>query len=288
MFAQRHIEFISFIVAVRLRFPQIPVDAAAAQGRPGHAISQRDIGFNHAYPLRAVFPNRILGQQGFIIIDFGREILQKLLQRRRKIIGDIAPDSAWSDIAAHHALSRKHLEHAQDSLALAESVKQDAHGSHIDGMSPQPDQMTSAARQFQADDADDLAAFWHIQVEQFFDGAGEGHIVGHGRKIIHAVGERHSFFVAFVLDGFFDAGMQKANIGQTGDDLFAVQFQQQAQYSMRAGMMRAHIKQHGFAGDRPFRDQPLQLFQAAFPFALLFNGRRCLRLRCYGHSHLKI
>ena len=100
-----------------------------------------------------------------------------------------------------------------------------------------------------------------------------------------------AFFVGLGFDVLLDARMQEADIGQAGDDLFAIQLEQQAQDAMRAGVVRAHVEQQGFAAQRPFRNQATQLVHGAVPVFLLVTRGRCRRRCCHrasldGHDSL--
>ena len=62
----------------------------------------------------------------------------------------------------------------------------------------------------------------------------------------------------------FDAGVQEANIRHARHDAFAVEFQQEPQHAVRAGVLRPHVQQHRLAGKRSLGHQRPELIQRDF------------------------
>jgi hypothetical protein len=76
-------------------------------------------------------------------------------------------------------------------------------------------------------------AFGNIETEKFFDGQAVAKIVGHRTEVIDTIRQRHDLLVKLRLAGFFDTSVQLADFGIETDDDFAVNFQNQAQDTVR-------------------------------------------------------
>src|SRR5208283_591967 len=63
---------------VGLLFAQIPLDAGAAQHRPGESQLHGALGAHHADVHGALFPDAIVGEQGLILIDARRKALDEV------------------------------------------------------------------------------------------------------------------------------------------------------------------------------------------------------------------
>ena len=75
--------------------------------------------------------------------------------------------------------------------------------------------------------------------EKLFDRQAINQVVAKWIEVIHAVGERDGLRIGFVFAGFFDAGVQVAEVRNRFDDGFAVQFQRHTEHAMRGRVLRA-------------------------------------------------
>ena len=96
------------------------------------------------------------------------------------------------------------------------------------------------------------ARWRHIQVNKFFNRHHVGKVVAHRVHIIEAVAHHSGLGIGLGFHVLLDTGMQKADIRNAIDDGFAVKLEQEAQDTMRGRMLRAHVQEHGFAGQRAF------------------------------------
>jgi len=111
------------------------------------------------------------------------------------------------------------------------------------------------ALQFSQDHTQGLGAGRHIEFGKFLHSQTIDQVVANRVEVVQPVRHHLGLLVGFGLHVFLNAGVQKANIGDAGDDDFAIQFEQQAQHAMCGGVLGAHIEQHGFASEGAGRDQ---------------------------------
>ena len=93
--------------------------------------------------------------------------------------------------------------------------------------------------------AESLGARGDFQPEQLFGRQAVGEVVGHRAEIIDAVGEGDYLLVELGLAGLFNAGVQVADVGRAAYDGFAVDFEHEAQHTVRAGVLGTHVEDHG-------------------------------------------
>ena len=91
-------------------------------------------------------------------------------------------------------------------------------------------------------------AFGYLQAEKFFDGKAIDEVISQRVQVIHAIGERDRLGISLVFATLLDTGVQIADIGVGGNDVFAVQFQQYAQHTVRGRVLRSHVEDHCFGG----------------------------------------
>jgi hypothetical protein len=86
--AHRDVEVHVGIDLVGLLLAQVPGDAGAADHRAGEAQLQRALGRDHADVHGALLPDAVVGEQGFVFVDTGREagreILDEIEQRAER------------------------------------------------------------------------------------------------------------------------------------------------------------------------------------------------------------
>src|SRR5579872_5332495 len=96
---------------------------------------------------RAFHPDGVSGQKVFILVDTGREEIDKGSNAVIKVERRLQGQSTDAEVRGHHALSADLFKEAQNILAFAETVQKYRHGSHIEGMGTEPDQMAGDTSQ---------------------------------------------------------------------------------------------------------------------------------------------
>ena len=105
-----------------------------------------------------------------------------------------------------------------------------------------------------------------IQIHELLHREAVTQVVAKIVEIVHAIGHNERLLKRLGLHVFLDAGMKKTNIGNTAYDDFAVEFQDQTQDTMGAGVLRPHVQDHGFTFIGPIRDQVPQFIKGDFHF----------------------
>ena len=137
--------------------------------------------------------------------------------------------------------------------------------------------------EFHQDDAQRLGTRRHIQVHQFLHRHRVGQVVADRIHIIQPVRHDFGLLVRFGFHVLLDAGMQETDVGDAVDHRLAIQFEQQAQHTMRGGVLRAHVQQHGFALDGALRDQVFQIINGYF--LDVTHGCTCIAWRRSGREN---
>ncbi len=262
--SQRYFEIVLFVTRIWRKFTHIVIDARGAQGGPGQTpvggLGRR----NGANAHGAVEKERIPRQQGFVLVNPPGDDFEKIADGGFKFNRHIPPDAAGANVGGHHPHAGDQLEDIQNHFAFAEAVHEIGHGSQVEGGRSEPNQVRGKPLEFGQDDAQALGANGNIQPDQLFNSQRVGQVVPERIHIIQPVAHHFGLLVGLGFHIFFDAGMQKADVGNGIDDGFAVQFEQHPQNPMRGGMLRAHVQEHRFAAQGALRNQMTDVIEGSF------------------------
>jgi len=89
-----------------------------------------------------------------------------------------------------------------------------------------------------------LGTLWNLELQQFFNGQAVAKIVCHGAEVVDAVGQGNNLLVKLRFAGLFDPGVQVSDLGIEADNNLAVNFEDEAQYSVRGRVLRSHVQDH--------------------------------------------
>ena len=109
--------------------------------------------------------------------------------------------------------------------------------------------MRVQTREFVEEDAESLRAFRDFEFEELFYGERIGEVVGHGRKVVDAVGKRCDLGVELGFTGLLDAGVEIADVGSERDDRLTVNLDHETEDTVGRGMLRSHVEDHRLVGD---------------------------------------
>ncbi len=76
-----------------------------------------------------------------------------------------------------------------------------------------------------------------------------GQVVGHGCKVVDAVGEWSDLGVELGFASLLDAGVEVADVGCERDDGFAVDLEHKAEHAVGGWVLRSHVENHGLVGN---------------------------------------
>ena len=146
--------------------------------------------------------------------------------------------------------------------------------------------MRGDALQLGAQHADDLRPFGNIDAAQLLHREAIRQVVTEIIEIIHAIGHHQRLEEGLRLHVFLDAGVQESNIRAAAHHFLAIQFQHQAQHSVRAGVLRPQVQHHGLPAGGAVAEEGLQLIHRALEFAHLIHiGFTPARNPCGGRFH---
>jgi hypothetical protein len=86
-----------------------------------------------------------------------------------------------------------------------------------------------------------LGTFGDLNVEKLLHSQGEALLVRHHRDIIQTVKVGQGLHIRLVLDQFLSSTVQETDMGIGANNLFAIEFQNQSQHSVRSRMLRAKV-----------------------------------------------
>ena len=123
---------------VGLGLAQVPLHAAGAQHRPGHAQRDAILGIENADALGALHPDAVGGQQLFVFIELGQEIVAELLHVLLEAFVGLVNAAADAERVRRQARATVLLEDLQDLFAIAEAVEQRRDRADIERVRAQP------------------------------------------------------------------------------------------------------------------------------------------------------
>ena len=210
--ANRNVEIHLAVSVVGLFFAQVPGNARAAQHRAREPQVEGPLGCHHADTHGALFPDAVVGQQGFVFVHLTRKILAEVgheieqaalpvlveLGNRARIldlaglvlrhrVGQVAVHPTGADVGCMHTCARHRLVHVEQGLALAKAVDQDVHRAAVETMRAQPHQVVEQPRDLGEHHADVLRPQRHVDLQQLFNCQAISLLVGHHRHVVEPV-----------------------------------------------------------------------------------------------------
>src|SRR4029077_14532867 len=132
--ARRNIEIEFFVAGIRKKLAIVVSQACRAQRWSAHAVSDGVFKFDYADVLQARQPDAVLGEQRFVFIDTAGHHFQKAADNAAPACGWFEGPPADADVAGHHALAGETFKNFKDLFTLAEAIKKDGHGAHVDSV----------------------------------------------------------------------------------------------------------------------------------------------------------
>lgn len=123
---------------------------------------------------------------------------------------------------------------------------------------------------------DPLGALGNLDVQQLLNSQGEALLVGHHGNIVQTVEVRQRLEVCLVLDQLLGTAVQQTDVGVGAHNLLSVQFQNQAQHTVRGGVLRTEV--HCVMSD-------LALFRSA---GLVVRGVEGHGIRVHGRAEVGV
>jgi hypothetical protein len=180
-------------------------------------------------------------QEVFVLDQLGRHPLQDLLDRLVEAGREVLAQAADADVAGEHPEAGDEFIDVEQQLPLAEAVEHHRDGAHLHRVRGQPNQVAVEALQFRQQHADPLHAVGDLDTEQLLDRERKAEAVRLGAQVIHPLDERDDLLPLLLLGRLLDAGVEVADGGIGGDDVLAVQLEDDPKHPVRARVLRPHV-----------------------------------------------
>ena len=223
-FADRNLETVLLVAAVRIVATQIPVNTGTAQRRTGNAGIDGILGGDHAVADGPLQPDGILGKKPFVGIEVAGEGIDNLLDILFEAGIDIGRKTADTEVVAGHPRAGDLLVQFHDLFALTEGIDEDGHGADIEGVTGNPDQVGLETGQLSQYHPDGLGPLRHLDAKKLFDSQNITEVVAHRGQIVEPVGKRNGLMIGAVLGKLLHTAMQIADMRSNLLDYLAVKF----------------------------------------------------------------
>ncbi len=267
--AHRNVEIDLVIGRVGLLLAQIPSKAGAADHGASEAELQGAFRRHHADADGALLPDAVVGEQGLVLVDVARKALGEVLdevQQRAAAggvlalhvllavvlggnlwiawhpVGQIAVNPARAIVARMKTRTGDRLVAVHQILALAEAVQEHGHGTHVQGVGAEPEQMIEDARDLVEQGTDPLGALRRLDAEQLLDGTHIAVLVTHHGHVIEPVHVTDALVEWLGLGELLGAAVQQPDVGIGAVDHLAVHLQHQTQDPVGRRVLRAEIQ----------------------------------------------
>ena len=243
----RDLEVVAIVAAVRLGLAQIPSHPRAAQDRPRDAQRHGVAGRERRHALGAREPNRVLAQQGLVLVDVRRHLVDEGAAALEQAFGDVARQAAHPEVGGRHARAAHHVVDRQHLLALAEAVEEDRHRADVERVRAEPHAVGADARQLGEQHADRLGALRRLDPQQLLGRQAQPQVVRHRRQVVHAVGLRDGLGVGLVLGLLLHAGVEVADDRLGTYHRLAIQLEHHPEHAVGRRVLRPHVEGHGLS-----------------------------------------
>ena len=150
--------------------------------------------------------------------------------------------TADARVAVGEPRTAKRFENIVELFTLVEGVQKEREGTGIQPHRPDGDQMVANPCQLRDNHAQVLAAGCQLDPHQRLDRMMPGHVIGHRRNVIHAIGDGHVLVVIQLFTNLLETRMQIPDIGHRVDNPFPIQFEDQPQSRVRGRMLGAKVQ----------------------------------------------
>ena len=151
--ADRDLELHFVVGFVGLRFADVPLHAGAAQQGSGRAERDRILLRQHAHALRPFHPDAVGGEQLFVLVDLGKEVVAEGADFLLEPVVKVVLQAADAKGVGGEPGAAVVLENLQDLFSFAESVEDRSHGAQVERVRAQPQKVAGNALQLGEDHA---------------------------------------------------------------------------------------------------------------------------------------
>ena len=237
-----NVEIEILVGQVRLVLAQIARDAAGPGDRPAATAVDGLFFRQHAHAFRAADENPVAVQQVLHVVERLGDLDEKIADHLDRLGRNVVHQPADAGVAVREPRAAHRLEDVVERLAGIEGVNEVGERAGVEARRPVAQEMVGNPRQLGDKHANVLAARRHFDAHQLFDRLVPGHVVGHRRNVVHAVGDRHVLIVIQLLAELFEARVQITDVRHGVDHGLAYELQHQPQRRVRGRMLRTEIQ----------------------------------------------
>ena len=242
-----HIPIQFVVTLVVVNFPQVPLHTRTAQHGARETPVDCFFAADRANAFHAAAENRVIGDQFFVFVDFGREVVAEVAALVDPTVGQVSGHAAHAEIVVvNQACARGGFPQVIDHLPFAEDVEEGGLRTHIGQEGAKPQQVVGDSVQLQHDHADVAGAAGHFNAGELFGSVNRDCFVEHPGGVVPPTDVGHEHDVGAVFGDFLHAAMEIANDGFAVDDVFAVEGDDEPQHAVHGRVMGAHVHDHRF------------------------------------------
>src|SRR5690349_1546396 len=141
-----------------------------------------------------------------------------------------------------HAAARHALVERQHGFARFHAPQSRRHRAHVERLERRVEDVIHQPAKLAEQHADVLTALGHFETQEFFDSEREGVFLIHRGDIVETIEIRHCLKIRLMLDQFFGAAMQEADMRIDASDYLPVEIEYQSQNAVGGGMLRPEIE----------------------------------------------
>src|SRR6266567_1525508 len=242
--ANRYIEFELVVAGIGLFPAKIPLESARAQVWTCHTPFNCFVCSAASNAFRAGLKQAVVHDGAFVLIEPGWQVLQKVTEQAIPSVWQILGHPSNPEPVRVHARAANRFNDTERSLAVVEHIEHRRHLAKILCERAVPNQMADNAEELRHHHSNHLPARRHCDAGQLFYRRQVREIVHHAAQIVHAIGVRNIGMPRLALAHLFGAAVMKAYLRYGIDNLFAIQLENYAQNTMRAGVLRTHIQEN--------------------------------------------
>src|SRR5688572_2939944 len=228
----RNFEVVGFITRVRVRAPDVEIDAAASQTWTGKSPVDSIFSGDEADALRSTLEDLVAAEQRVKLCDRRKKTIEKLfapvLESGRKVHHQSADTKiGWRESSTGGGLDQVHY-----LLAFAEAVEEDGHRANIERVRAEPHEVRGDALNLAHQNANRLCALRNFEAKQLFTRHYVSEVVAERIEIIHPVGDDDPLLVLLVLEQLLHARVEIADVRGCFDHHLAVEHEFQTQHAV--------------------------------------------------------
>ncbi|OIQ66719.1 hypothetical protein GALL_517090 [mine drainage metagenome] len=132
--------------------------------------------------------------------------------------------------------------HVKEVFSFAKGVQHDRHGTAVNGVRPDPQQVVQQPRDLGKHDTDVLGTQGHLQAQHFLHSKTVALLIAHHRHVVESVHVRQGLQKSLGLCQLFGPPMQQAYVRVGPLDNLTVELQYQAQDTVRSRVLWTKVK----------------------------------------------